>query len=124
MKVELDRVTATKVEMEIPLACPKCGQDFHGNPDDDTETTLLEMQLSSTDQQCAVLVNKDGEHFLDNYGDGDQIDSGTFVTGVQCGSCRWILATTEDYCTHPWHIHGPEVGDDACPRCAGTEVRR
>jgi len=126
MKVELDRVISTKVEMEIPLSCPKCGEDFHGDPDDERAPTLLEMQLSSTDQECAILAGEndaDGDtvYRVDNYGDGDQIDTGTYVTGYQCGNCRWILATTEDYCTHPWHIHGPETGDEKCPRCAETD---
>lgn len=86
MKVELDKLTVTTVEAEIPDKCPKCGASFF------EEESLRENQYTASNQNCNMV---EGEARLDEYGSSDEIYDCQYVVGYQCANCHHVLVSTE-----------------------------
>ena|SRR5450755_1615692 len=76
MKIQLDKVVVTAVEVDIPEVCPRCGADF---TDGDA---LEEQQLCFGSQACAIVGDVVDEHGESRSGDC------AYVTGFRCRSCR------------------------------------
>ena len=76
MKIQLDKVVVTAVEVDIPEVCPRCGADF---TDGDA---LEEQQLCFGSQACAIVGD-----VVDDHGESRSGDC-AYVTGFRCRSCR------------------------------------
>jgi len=88
MRVKLDKISVTEVEVELPEKCPECGQVI-GAPGG--ETSLVEHQLTGSNQDLVVS----GDTMEDaSYDSVEDVDC-AHVTGVACGKCGCVLATTE-----------------------------
>jgi hypothetical protein len=83
MKVTIERLTATKVEVELPAACPKCRASFD-------DVGLYEHQLLPSWQEATVV---DGQ--LTDYGEYENDSEPLYTTGYGCGACQHILCSTE-----------------------------
>jgi rubredoxin len=84
VKLQVDKLVVTTVEVELPDTCPGCGVDFHG--DKGAEFPLLEHQLIGA-EQVARICRDEAEH-------GDAFENGTeplLVTGYQCSKCGYVL---------------------------------
>lgn len=80
MRVQLDAVVVTAIEVDLPETCPRCGADF-------TEgDSLDEQQLCFGSQVCCIV----GE-VVDDYGESESGDC-AFVTGFRCAACRENVA--------------------------------
>jgi hypothetical protein len=89
IKIELEKITTTKVEAELPDECPNCGADFT----DPEELNLREDGYTAGSQNCCI--SDDGEH-LDEYDAGDFYYEAGIVTGYRCACCDHVLASTEE----------------------------
>ena len=88
MTVTLDTIIRSSVEVELPLACPNCGQTF------EQVGALLEEGYCATNQPCSVVV-VEGERDVDGYHQSESIYDLGLVVGYQCASCRSSIVSTE-----------------------------
>ena len=90
MKVKLDKITAVEVEVEMPDACPHCGEDWR--------PAVKENQLMLADQ-TGYDFDEFGSDVGLSFGDYDAgenfYDGGTYVTGYTCVHCDKPIVTTE-----------------------------
>lgn len=88
MKVKIEKLTVTEVEVELPAECPGCGVTI-GAPAGMTK--LREHQAIGAVQKIAFVGDDVGES---EGGEYDQNSDVAFVTGYSC-TCGHVLATTE-----------------------------
>lgn len=87
-KAWLDKVTIESVEVEIPEACPGCGEDVF-SPDAEVAVDSLDVYLY---RGVRLSVDPTGRAWF-GWDDADYDHGGeTFNTGVVC-SCGHILAS-------------------------------
>jgi hypothetical protein len=80
VRVQLDAVVVTAIEVGLPEMCPRCGADF-------TEgDSLAEQQLCFGSQLCSIVGA-----VVDGYGESRSGDC-AFVTGFCCAACRENVA--------------------------------
>ena len=76
MKIQLDKVVVTAVEVDIPEVCPRCGADFSDG------YALEEQQLCFGSQACAIVGD-----VVDDHGESESGDC-AYVTGFRRSNCR------------------------------------
>jgi hypothetical protein len=99
MKVTLQKVTVTDVDVDIPPECPKCKAPFV-EPEgkrttwvaDEDHMNLVEDQWVAAQQRC-TLVEENGIGWADDYSTGNNVE-GSLIIGYRC-VCGHILASTE-----------------------------
>ncbi len=87
MKVQLDKITVTTVEAELPETCPNCKADLT------EEESLREDQYTASNQRCQMIPNEDR---LDEYGSSEECYDLQYVVGYACAKCDHILVSTEE----------------------------
>jgi hypothetical protein len=131
MKIKMDKVTVTEVEMELPDTCPGCGIDVIGSD-------LVEEQLIGASQD--ITVNS-AEPLEWDYEETETCADICHVVGYRCGACGHQLATTEVPATVQHTTDGDcavaggvdetgscticgVVGGYACTKCGGERFHR
>lgn len=85
MNASLDRLTIEPVDVDLPEACPGCGQDFS------EPSSLIEIGFMATHRTCR-LVTDHGVTGVSEHETSDVVDELAFATGYRCGGCRAVLA--------------------------------
>jgi hypothetical protein len=81
----LDRLTVEPVDIELPEACPECGQDFS------EPSSLVEIGYMAVHRTCR-LVTDGGVTVVAEHETSDVTDELAFATGYKCGGCRKVIA--------------------------------
>lgn len=81
----LDRLTVESVDVELPEACPECGQDF-AEP-----SALIEIGYMATRRTCRLVTGR-GVTVVSEHETADVTDELAFATGYMCGGCRKMVA--------------------------------
>lgn len=89
MKIRLDKLVATEVEVEMPDACPHCGASW--------QDEVVEEQLVTGSEVCQRFVKEEGGNLLFLHeGFSDECrDAGYYVTGYTCAACHCTIVSTE-----------------------------
>lgn len=90
MKVKLDKLTVTEVEVEMPDVCPHCGAGWRWE--------VIEEQYVCASETCLGFVNvmENGSLlFREEYDGQDCRDAGYYVTGYTCAACHCTIVSTE-----------------------------
>lgn len=94
MKVKLDKVAFTEVEVDVPDECPKCEARLTAGGDEDDKETTVRVHGYMAVSQDATLG---GESGIADWGeDTEDFYEVQYHTGIRCRSCDHVLATTEE----------------------------
>lgn len=91
MKVTLQQIKMTQIEVEIPAVCPNCRTSFRSNGAEN----LLEDQWAFQQQSCRVRRTKKSE-LVRPIGKIITKIGYPIVTGYHCGKCFEILCSTDE----------------------------
>jgi hypothetical protein len=81
----VDRLTVEPVDIELPEACPECGQDFS------EPSSLVEIGYMATRRTCQ-LVSANGVTVVSDHETAEVTDELAYATGYSCGGCQKVLA--------------------------------
>jgi hypothetical protein len=89
MKIRLDKITITQVEVEMPDACPHCGEDWRGEAIED------QLVVASETGYGFDQVAESGIIFEDQSDQETFYDAGFYITGYTCAFCAMVIVTSE-----------------------------
>lgn len=86
MKIKLDKLTVTEVEVEMPDVCPHCKANWK-------ETGLIEGQLVAASQTCGLYGGiVEGHLQFDDYSSSDLFYEQHYITDYMCSNCHEVIA--------------------------------
>lgn len=89
MKIRLDKISVTQVEVEMPDVCPHCGEDWKGEVIEDQLVTASETGYGFE------LVGETGVIFEDQCDQEAFYECGSYVTGYTCAFCARVIVDSD-----------------------------
>ena len=90
MKIRLDKITVTQVEVEMPDACPSCGAGWQ-------EEVLEDQLVLATETGWKCIAPGEAGIIFDDQGESEVCyDAGAYVTGYTCASCAMAIVSSEN----------------------------